>query len=120
MSTVRRAVLTDIPAILEMARDMHAESPRYRTLGFDADKVCNVAYLLITAALPGGVLVAEDGDRLVGMLAFEVCSFYFSEERLASDLVMYLRPENRGGALFPRMVKAFEDWATSTAWSKSN
>lgn len=94
-----------------MARDMHAESPRYRDLGFSAEKVNALALVLIRMPGQGGVLVAEADGKIVGMFAFHVGQHFFSDDTYASDVVMYLRPEHRGGSLFPRLVKAFEAWA---------
>lgn len=111
MTVIRKGNCTDIPAIISMARDMHAESPRYRTLGFDAEKINALALGLILNPEAGGVLVAEQNGYLVGMLAFYVSEFFFGGDLLASDLVMYVRPQFRGGSIFPRLVVAFEKWA---------
>lgn len=111
MTTIRRAGRPDIPAIISMARDMHQESPRYRTLGFDAEKISALALHLMLTPGAGGVLVAEKGDKIVGMFAFHVGQHFFSNDTFASDVVMYVRPEHRSGFIFPRMVKAFEAWA---------
>lgn len=110
-TTIRRAVSSDIPAIIGMAQDMHAESPRYRTLGFSAEKVSTLALALIRNGMPGGVLVAEREGWLVGMFAFHVGQHFFGDDTFASDIVMYVSPEHRSGSIFPRMVLAFEAWA---------
>ena len=94
-----------------MGAAMHAESPRYRTLDFDEEKLFNLAQYLIVTPSAGGTLVAESQGRIAGMLAFAVGEFYFGKDKYASDVVMYLKPEHRGGSLFPRMVAAFEKWA---------
>jgi len=111
MTVIRRAIRDDIPAIIEMARDMHSESPRYRVLGFEPEKINALALHLMLNKGAGGVLVAEKEGRLVGMFAFHVGQHFFSNDTFASDVVMYVRPEHRGGFVFPRMVRAFEAWA---------
>lgn len=111
MATIRKATRSDIPAIIEMARDMHAESPRYSSLQFDAEKINALALALILEPRNGGVLVAEREARVVGMLAFYVTPFFFGSDLLASDLVMYIRPYFRAGTIFPKLVRAFETWA---------
>ena len=111
MAAIRKASTGDIPAIIEMARDMHAESPRYRDLSFNAEKINSLALALIRVPGAGGVLVAESESRLVGMFAFHVGQHFFSDDTFASDVVMYVRPKHRSGSLFPRLVKAFEAWA---------
>jgi len=111
MTTIRRATIGDIAGILAMAKDMHAESPRYRALRFNANKVGNLALAIIQNPVAGGVLVAEKEDKLVGMFAFHIGQHFFSDDTFASDVVMYVKPEHRGGFVFPRLVKAFEAWA---------
>lgn len=111
MTIIRKGVRSDIPAIIEMARSMHAESPRYRTLGFEAEKINALALHLMLNPGAGGVLVAEKEDKLVGMFAFHVGQHFFSNDTFASDVVMYVRPEHRSGSIFPRLVAAFETWA---------
>lgn len=111
MTIIRRATIGDIATIISMAKDMHAESPRYRVLGFNATKVGHLAVTLIQDSQLGGVLVAEREGTLVGMLGFHVGKHFFSDDTFASDVVMYLRPAARGGSIFPRLVRAFETWA---------
>ena len=112
MTLIRRAVPSDIPAILAMAKDMVAESPRYRAMRFNEEKLNSLALALIRLkSVPGGCVVAEQEGKLVGMLAFHVGSQFFSDDTFASDLAMYIRPEHRKSTIFPRMVIEFERWA---------
>ena len=111
MTTIRRATIGDIAPILDMARDMHAESPRYRVLGFNARKVGELALAIIQNPQAGGVLVAEKENTLVGMFAFHIGQHFFSDDTFASDIVMYVKPEQRSSSVFPRLVAAFEAWA---------
>lgn len=111
MATIRKANVADIEMILSMARDMHAESPRYRVLGFNESKVGELAFAIISNPQAGGVLVAEKENKLVGMFAFHIGQHFFSDDRFASDIVMYIKPEHRSSSIFPRLVTAFEVWA---------
>lgn len=111
MANIRRATGADVGAILAMARDMHAESPRYRGLDFDEEKLFNLAQHLMHTPKAGGVLVAEVEGAVVGMFAFHVDQYFFGHDAFASDVVMYIAPKHRCGSLFPRMVAAFEKWA---------
>lgn len=111
MTVIRRAIKSDIPAMVEMGRSMIDESPRYRSQGVNVEKLHNLAMALVTAAMPGGVLVAEKEGVVVGMLAFHIGQHFFNDVTFASDLVMYIRPEHRSGSIFPKLVTAFEAWA---------
>ncbi len=108
MAVIRHATTDDIAQIIAMGEAMHAESPRYRTLGFKAHKVGDLAFAFIKNPALGGVLVAEKENTLVGMFAFHISEHFFSDDLFASDIVMYIKPEHRGGSIFPRFVAAFE------------
>lgn len=105
---VRTATEADVPELLEMGRAMHAESPRYRHRHYSPDKVEQFARRLVAT---GGTHVAEIDGRIVGMFAGFVVEDWFGNDRVASDFVVYVRPEHRGSSAFVRLVKAFEKWA---------
>lgn len=108
---VRPAAAADIPALVEMGRAMHAESPRFARFGFNPDKVAALAAGVIPG---GGALVAERDGIIVGMMAGFVVAQWFSDDLIASDFVLYLQPDERrkGRAAF-MLVRAFEEWAKS-------
>jgi GNAT superfamily N-acetyltransferase len=108
----------DIPAVVEMGRALHAESPRYRRFSFDAGKVerllrSRIEGTLVTDA-PGGAFVAEADGELVGGLVGYVAEPFFSTDKFASDFSFYVKPEYRGRTRAPLLlVRAFEAWAQS-------
>lgn len=115
MASVRTATEADIPALIAMGRKMHAESPRFKSLAFSAEK-CEALIRRLLDPLPqppGTVLVAVEGPQVVGMMGGFVVEHFFSHDRYASDLVVYVAPGHRGGSAFVRLVFAFEDWAAS-------
>lgn len=63
--SIRAAVEADIPALVELGRAMHAESPRYSKLAYNAEKVAALAARIVPS---GGALVAENNGILVGMM----------------------------------------------------
>lgn len=112
MATVRKATHEDISTILEMGRDMHAESPRFRDLHYSEQKVADRAHHLVIG-FEGGLLVAEIEGKIVGMLAFFVGEHFFGRDKFAADMCVYVKPEHRGSTVFFRLVGAFEAWATA-------
>lgn len=108
MVEVRPAELADVPAVLGLARRMHAESPRYRGRNFDESKVERTLQAVMTGALPGGALVAVSGGTVVGMIAGFVVEQFFGPDKTASDFALYVAPEHRGGSAGVRLVKTFE------------
>lgn len=113
MAKVRRAGSADIEPMIEMGRALHQESPRYRTMRYDPDKLRRVAARLQGTLLAedGVMLVAEAGGQVVGMLVGILAERWFGPDRYATDLTVYVRPEHRGGTAFVRLVAAFEAWA---------
>lgn len=108
MTSVRCATKTDVPALVELGRAMHAES-RYRELAFSDAKLQALLEVLVGGG--GFVLVYERGGAPVGMFAGAVMELYFSDAKLAFDYFLFVRPEHRGGFGAARMVSAFIAWA---------
>lgn len=111
MAKVRKATFDDIPALLAMGAAMHAESPRFRAMPYSEEKVYNLAVALLTQEGAGGILVAEADGIIVGMFSFVVSEQFFGPASYAADLVVYVKPEHRGGSAFLKLVRAFENWA---------
>lgn len=109
MVEIRTATPADIPALIAMGRELHAESPRYARLSFNADKVALVAKSTIDS---GGTHVALKDGMIVGFIAGFVCPHWFSDDLMASDFSFYIRPEHRRtGRIALRLLQAFEAWA---------
>lgn len=110
MANVRLAVESDTRRLVKMGRAMQQESPRFSRLGYSPSKAWNLITHLI-ANKDAIVLVSEvDGD-IVGMLLGYVSEQFFSSALTASELVVYVKPESRGGSSAARMIRAFEEWA---------
>lgn len=105
---VRTAILDDLPDILDMGAALHAESPRYAALSYNAAKVEARARDVIPG---GGALVAEMNGKIIGMIAGFVCEHWFSDDKIASDYTFYVKPEHRGGRAALLLVRGFEGWA---------
>jgi GNAT superfamily N-acetyltransferase len=105
---IRTALESDTEVLLEMGKAMHHESPRYEHVSYSEGK----ARAMISMLLPtGGILVAEVDDVVVGMAAAFVVEHFFSTDRYAADLVVYVLPEFRGSTTAMRLVRAVESWA---------
>lgn len=110
MADIRVAHEADIGRLVQMGRAMQEESPRFSRLGYSASKVWNLFSHLI-ANDDATVIVAEADGVIVGMLMGYVSEQFFSHVLSASELVVYVTPECRGGRAALRMIQAFEMWA---------
>jgi GNAT superfamily N-acetyltransferase len=89
---------------------MHKESPRFSRFAYDPDRCLS---LLQKLHLSGVILLAEEREQIVGMILGGISEHFFGRGTVASELVVYVAPESRGGTAAMRMLKAFEDWAFS-------
>ncbi len=118
---VRRALLPDFPALLEMGHAMAAESrvafppidvPHARATFEAAVERPGIACPLIAEAVEiervtGERRVVEPAGMLVGALG----RYLFSAETFAVADLLHVRPMHRGGPAARRLIRAFEDWA---------
>lgn len=107
---IRAARSEDIPAFVELARAMHADSS-YRDFAFSEQHL--TGYLAMALDTPSRycILVAEQGDRLVGFFAGYLESFVFGPETVAYDTAFFVAPEHRGTTTAKRLIEAFRTWA---------
>lgn len=110
MLRVARATEDDLLPVLELAGRMHSESPRYSPFPIDPTKLAEIVTALITHD-DGLLLVAYDGDNLIGMFWGFIDEIFFSRVRVSADLLLYITPEHRGCRLATRLVRGYEDWA---------
>jgi GNAT superfamily N-acetyltransferase len=108
---IRPAVPDDLPTLLELGRCMHAESPRFSALTFDATKV----FELLTSAIDDDrylLIVVDDGEGgLAGGFLGYITPQWFSHDEVAADLALFVDPDRRGGIVAARLLKAYAEWA---------
>lgn len=108
MSMIRVATIEDVPRIADIGAMMHAESPEYRDIEYDRDKVAQTMIGLIEH---GVVFLYESGGEIRGGVAGGLSEFWFSRERIAGDFSLFVLPEHRQGMIAVRLVLAFKAWA---------
>lgn len=107
---IRRAVPEDWPDLLRMGKAAHRESA-YAALPFDESRALAAARRYFDRSERHGFWLALRHGRPAGFLAGVIEEYYFSEARLARDVVFYVDPEARGSAAARRLVQAFAAWA---------
>lgn len=104
---VRYATEADIPALIELGRAMHAESPRFAVHQYSPAKTAATIQFLIAH---GVVLVAEKAGEPVGMMGGMVAPQPFLDSMQGVELAVYVAPAHRGRTGM-RLIRAFEAWA---------
>lgn len=111
----------DIHAIINLAEQMHGESPAYRDYPFLPEKVRG--WVEICLQNPSWrCLIARNGthgrDRPVGFMAAGAVDHLFSNELTVDDLALYVVPEHRGTMVGPLLLKHMIRWAKTTGASQ--
>jgi GNAT superfamily N-acetyltransferase len=107
---IRHPQSRDIDELVEMGARMHAESA-YSFLPYDRRKVRRFIQSCIDDPAGFCGLVAEEDHRLVGLFAGSLIEYFFCNDVVASDIVLYVDPEHRQGLAALRLVRAFSEWA---------
>ena len=97
----------DLWELCELGREMHAESPAYSGFEYSREKVTNLAAGLIEDPRGIALKATEDGV-MYGAMCGMVTEFFFSEDLYATDFMLYVSAEFRGGLTAARLVRAFE------------
>jgi len=116
---IRPATIEDLPALIDLGRRMHQESPRFSRLSFNDEKVRNL--LMMATVSPNYCLLVADNDgELMGGFAGFIAAHWFSDDLVASDLALFVQPGRRGGMAGARLVKAFIAWAHDHGAKQTN
>jgi GNAT superfamily N-acetyltransferase len=108
--TIRTARREDISWVVEMGRRMHEEGA-YSFLPFDAGKVERLIEHIVAQPDSWCGLVAEDGGVPAGMLGGYLTDYFFCDQKLACDVLLFVERQWRGSSAAARLVRAFRDWA---------
>lgn len=95
--------------MLELGRSMHSEAQNYRGVSYNEEKVAAMIKGLMDG--DGVVFLYESGGAVLGGIAGQISEFWFSTERIASDLALFVCPESRSGMIAVKLVLAFQNWA---------
>lgn len=96
--------------ILRLGIAMQQEGD-YATVPFDIQKAANSIMSMVVNNPSGFGILAYKDDEAIGMLAGTLSPYFFSNGKLASDYVWYIRPEHRGARTALTMLNIFKSWA---------
>jgi GNAT superfamily N-acetyltransferase len=105
---VRLALPEDVPAIVRMAVRFLNESTYADQITPDPARIERFVEDLLTTGL---LLIAEQDDQPIGMLAAILFEHPFSGARTVSEIGWWVEPEYRGGLTGPQMLRRAEQWA---------
>jgi GNAT superfamily N-acetyltransferase len=108
---IRPTEPVDTDYLILLAEMMRAESPAYRRLTIDPEKLKAIGDQSLLHPDRFCIRVAEHKGRIVGFILGYVNEVYFGHDLVASDLGLFVPQTNRGGRIALALIKAFEDWA---------
>jgi GNAT superfamily N-acetyltransferase len=108
---IREMKAEDFDTLNKMGSDMCNESS-YKVMKYDFGKVANLfANVVESDSLLG--LVTESGGEITGFMMAFAEEHYFSRDMVSCDLMLYVKPDCRGGTHAYRMLSAYIQWAKS-------
>ena len=109
---VRAPTPGDIDRLVDLGAELHRESS-YAFLPYDREKVraLVVQYIDDTATRCG--LVAEADGDVIGMIGGTVVDYYFCDETLVADEILFVTPGWRGSLAAARLIRALQAWAVA-------
>lgn len=111
-SIVRHAAEGDVPEVVALSRQFHAES-LYRNIPFDAEWFATVMHRYAAEESKALFMVAADADGVYGYITAHVQPLQFSRRLAVLQDLLYVRPDRRGGIAGARLFRNFVDWAAT-------
>jgi GNAT superfamily N-acetyltransferase len=108
---IRAATEADVPIINELGERMFNESAYLGVCTYNPEKVAHLLSLMVATPDEYFLYVAEKDGAIIGMYLGLLTEYYFSNDRMAVDLALFVDPTRRGGLAAVKLVQAFEDWA---------
>lgn len=105
--SLRPATEADIPRLIELGAVMHAES-RYSCMSYNPKKVGAMLHAVMAR---GFMMVAERDGEIIGGFAGVCEPHWFSDDKLATDMGLFIVPGRRGGMAAALLIEAFLSWA---------
>jgi N-acetylglutamate synthase-like GNAT family acetyltransferase len=99
---IRQATQADIDMITILANKM-VESTLFTRISKERiEKILNV---------PTAVGFVAESKEIIGFICGALHEQFFTQQKFASDMALFVEPKHRGGSAAFRLVKAFENWA---------
>lgn len=99
--------------ILEMFAELHAESPVMKLFEYNEERVKRMiaASVMHPDHVCGFACVDFTNQSIVGLVIGSLGITYFSDEQVANDIVLYMRPEYRNEFVAKHLIDAYISWA---------
>lgn len=109
---VREATLEDLPRLMTLSREFYDASPYKGKVRYDENKMKNVLKQLITSDSSVATIFVgfNKMGKLRGMLACMGVEPFFSTDKVTSEVMWWISPEDRGLGIAQELIEAYEGW----------
>jgi GNAT superfamily N-acetyltransferase len=116
---IRPATPDDMPALMALGEQMHAESPQWSRMRFNGERLAATLYSLLESER-GFLWVAERDGRVIGGMAAMCAPHWACDAMVSSDLALFVAPEARGTLAPVRLVRRYVQWANGMGVAHPN
>lgn len=102
----RPGTLSDVPAIVEIVRAFHAEG-RYQHMTFSAERVTQI----VSMCIESGFALIVESEGIEGLMLGIIGPHTLSMDLVATELLLFVSKDKRGGFTAMRLIREFTDWA---------
>jgi L-amino acid N-acyltransferase YncA len=107
---IRPATHEDLDRIVQIGAALHSETDHFSRCRYVEDKVRKFIGTLIESD-DGFVMVVERDGAVIGGMAAVSVEQWFSTDKIATEISVFILPEFRGGMDALRLLRAFRQWA---------
>lgn len=100
----------EVDAVVGMLNDVHIESPTLSVYSFSREQAKRTIMGLASREDALTIVAYLDGE-LIGCMGAIITPQLTSNVNVASELLLYIKPEHRGSRAAIGLVQAFEQWA---------
>lgn len=116
---IRRATPGDIETLTEFGGELWQESPRFRRMTFNPDKVRAMLSSLIDS--PRGLVIVDELDGAVsGAMVAAASEHWAANDLVAFDLALFVRQDKRGGMVAADLLRAYAAWCVQIGAAQGN
>lgn len=102
----------DIDKCIELGHAMHQES-YFKHFNYSEEKLNKFLRLMILNPEQYCAYVYEKDNTIIGFFLGVSSEQWIGTDKMSSDLACYIIPEERGSMAGVRLIKAYEEWASS-------
>ena len=108
---VRAMTHKDFEPMLDLCEKLWHESPNYKDHPFSRHRLAGIGESILAAPDKMCGFVAVNGSEMEGFFVGIIAPYFFSNEKIAMDLGLFVQTSLRGVGIASQLIHAYESWA---------